>query len=159
MRNKEYVRKWLRLLFLGGSSAAVILLAYIVLQPFLDLSMIKSDLTNRLGITPVGFIFVGLYITFGNSFLEEYFFRGFIFFNLPRKTGYIYSPLLFAAYHIPMIILWFDLYQIVLCFIGLWLIGMIFQKVNEREGTIWSSWMIHVCADTMIIIIGLTLFF
>ncbi|WP_352418238.1 CPBP family glutamic-type intramembrane protease [Proteiniborus sp.] len=30
-------------------------------------------------ITPVNFIYVSLYITFGNSFLEEIFFRGFIF--------------------------------------------------------------------------------
>ncbi|WP_200411207.1 CPBP family intramembrane glutamic endopeptidase [Virgibacillus salexigens] len=148
-----------RLLALGIASASIVLLAYIFLQPFFDIEQIKHDLTDRLGITATGFIFVGVYITFVNSFLEEYFFRGFVFFQLPRKVGYIFSPLLFASYHIPMIALWFSPYLIGACFIGLWLIAFIFHKVNEKNQTIWSSWIIHICADIMIIMIGTTLFY
>jgi uncharacterized protein len=125
----------------------------------ISLDTIKNDITQRLGISATTYIFVGLYVTFGNSFLEEYFFRGFIFFNLPKRLGYIYSPLLFAAYHIPMIALWFSPLIMGLCFLGLWIIGLIFHKVNERSQAIWASWMIHICADIMIILIGLTLFY
>lgn len=157
--NKMKKKSWLRLLLLGVCSAIVVLVAFLSLKPFFDISQIKDDLTNRLGITASGFIFVGLYISLGNSFLEEYFFRGFIFLNLPKKWGYVYSPLLFAAYHIPVIMLWFNSLLIVLCFIGLWLIGIVFQKVNKRNRTIWSSWMIHICADIMIILIGCTIFY
>ncbi|WP_217585499.1 CPBP family intramembrane glutamic endopeptidase [Lentibacillus saliphilus] len=159
LRMNQASSNWKRLLLLGIASATVILIAYMSLEPFIDTAMIKTDLTDRLGITPIGFIFVGLYITFGNSLLEEYFFRGFIFFNLPRNIAYVFSPILFAAYHIPMIVLWFEAYQVALCFFGLWLIGVIFHKVNEQQETIWSSWIIHICADVMIIIIGLTLFY
>lgn len=152
-------QEWKRLLILGLSSAFIVLIAYLFFKPYIDIENIKTDLTERLGITASGFIFVGLYITFGNSFLEEVFFRGFVFFNLPKKIGYLFSPLLFAAYHIPMIILWFNPFLIALCFIGLWLIGYVFHKVNERTRTIWSSWMIHICADIMIIIIGYSMFY
>lgn len=152
-------KEWKRIIFLGLSSATVVLLAYLFCLPIINLDAIKEDLTSRLGITATSYIIVGLYITFGNSLLEEYFFRGFIFFNLPRKIGYLFSPILFAAYHIPMIMLWFSPLIIVLCFIGLWIIGLVFHKVNERNQTIWASWIIHICADIMIIVIGLTLFY
>lgn len=92
------------------------------------MNAVKRDLTGRLGISADVFIFVGLYISLGNSFLEEYYFRGFIFFNLPRKMGYMYSPLLFSAYHIPMIMMWFSPLLIGLCFVGLWVIGLVFLK-------------------------------
>ncbi|MFU0791094.1 MAG: CPBP family intramembrane metalloprotease [Virgibacillus proomii] len=148
-----------RLLFLGVLSASIVLAAYYFFQPYFTINQIKGDLTNRLGITTIGFIFVGLYITLINSFLEEYFFRGFVFFLLPRKMAYLFSPLLFATYHIPMIALWFSPILIGICFIGLWLIAIIFHRVNEKDRTIWSSWIIHICADIMIISIGITFFY
>src|SRR5690606_21130601 len=151
--------EWKRIVILGFTSATIVLIAYLIFLPLISLDTIKNDLTERLGISATTYIFVGLYVTFGNSFLEEYFFRGFIFFNLPKKLGYIYSPILFAAYHAPMIALWFSPLIMGLCFLGLWIIGLIFHKVNERNQTIWSSWMIHICADIMIILIGLTLFY
>ncbi|OZU90189.1 hypothetical protein CIL03_03335 [Virgibacillus indicus] len=157
--HKMEKKDWIRLAVLGLSSAGIVLIAYLALQPFFDAAVIKEDLTNRLGINATGFVFVGLYISLGNSFLEEYFFRGFIFYNLPKKLGYIYSPVLFASYHIPMIMLWFSPVLILVCFIGLWIIGLVFHMVNEKNKTIWSSWIIHIFADIMIIAIGLTIFF
>ncbi|WP_404459402.1 CPBP family intramembrane glutamic endopeptidase [Oceanobacillus kapialis] len=152
-------REWIKLMLLGLLSAGVVLGAYLLFLPYIDLNLIHQDLTERLGITALGFIFVGIYISFGNSLLEEYFFRGFIFFNLPRKWGYIYSPLLFASYHIPMIMLWFTADIILICFIGLWIIGFVFHLVNEKNRTIWASWIIHICADIMIIMIGVNVFY
>ena len=55
-------KEWLRLLLLGASSASIVLIAYLSLQPFFDVTKIKEDLTDRLGITAAGFIFVGLYV-------------------------------------------------------------------------------------------------
>ncbi|GIO26278.1 CPBP family intramembrane glutamic endopeptidase [Ornithinibacillus bavariensis] len=156
---KITLKEWKKIITLGLTSAFIVLAAYLIFLPIIELDSIKSDLTDRLGITASTYILVGLYVTFGNSFIEEYFFRGFVFFNLPRRIGYIFSPLLFASYHIPMIFLWFKPLIIALCFIGLWLIGLIFHKVNEKSQTIWSSWMIHICADIMIILIGLTFFY
>lgn len=152
-------REWFRLCILGLASALVVLIAFFIAKPFIDLATIKEDLVDRLGMTPISFIFVSLYITFGNSFIEEYYFRGFIFFNLPKKVGYFFSPLMFALYHIPMIVLWFNSIVILICFVGLWIIGFVFHKVNEQYRTIWSSWIIHICADIIIVLIGFTLFY
>jgi uncharacterized protein len=152
-------KEWKKIIILGITSATIVLTAYLIFLPTIELDAIKNDLTDRLGITASTYILVGLYVTFGNSLMEEYFFRGFIFFHLPRKIGYIYSPLLFATYHIPMIFLWFKPAIIILCFLGLWLIGLIFHKVNERNKTIWASWMIHICADIMIVLIGLSFYY
>lgn len=152
-------KEWIHIMILGIGSASIVLISFLVFKPFIDISMIEKDLVERLGITSTLFIFVGLYVSFGNSFLEEIFFRGFIYFNLPKKLAYIYSPLLFASYHIPMIMFWFEPIFVILCFIGLWVIGFVFHKVNEKNHTIWSSWIIHICADIMIILIGCYIFY
>ena len=66
----------------GALSFLIILIAYYVLRNIINLQGISEDLQSRSKITATSFIFVGLYITLGNSFIEEYFFRGFIFLNL-----------------------------------------------------------------------------
>lgn len=64
---------------LGLLSVIVILAAYVLLQDQINGETIILDLQNRLNITLETYIFVALYITFGNSLLEEFYFRGFIF--------------------------------------------------------------------------------
>lgn len=52
------------------------------------------------------FIYVALYISFINSLLEEFFFRGYVFLILKKdsslKFAYGFSSLMFAFYHVGM---------------------------------------------------------
>lgn len=149
-------------LIIGIGSFIVVLGTYFILQNFIDLQAIADDLKNRLGITPLNFILVALYVTFVNSLLEELFFRGFIFLNLykngPKWFAYVFSAGLFALYHIPMINQWFSSGLLLLAMLGLFIIGLVYNYLNVRSGHFLNSWLAHALADSAIILIGLRMF-
>ena len=63
-------------LFSGVAVMFVIIVAFILLMPLIDIDSLLLDLTERAGVTATVFPFVALYILIGNSLLEEFFFRG-----------------------------------------------------------------------------------
>ena len=97
---------------LGVGIYVVILGGYFLVSPFFDFSQIAGALTDNAGVTKDNFLYVSLYISFANSFLEEFFFRGFVFTNLKqhsgRKLAYIFSAAAFSLYHVAMMIGWFS---------------------------------------------------
>ena len=72
---------------LGIGIYVVILGGYFMVSPFFDFSQIAGALTDNAGVTKENFLYVSLYISFANSFLEEFFFRGFVFTNLKQHSG------------------------------------------------------------------------
>lgn len=147
---------------LGVCAGAIIGLAFVVLNPWLDLEQITSELILKSHITPEIFVWVGLYITLGNSMLEEFFFRGFVFLNLAEKgyvkTGYVFSALLFSLYHLSIFATWFSGPLVILALVSLFTVGIVFNYVNVKAKTIINSWIMHILADAAIIVIGLRLF-
>ena len=77
----------------------IIVVAYSLTKGIFDFSGITKSLSNNIGVTGERFIWVALYISFINSLLEEFFFRGFAFLTLKklttRKVAYIFSAILF----------------------------------------------------------------
>lgn len=160
---KQLDKKKLRLGFLFGvSSFLLILISYLLFKGVIDLNNIAKELQNKSKITPANFIFVGLYITFVNSFLEEFFFRGFIFLNLynmkKQKFGYVFSSLLFGLYHIAIFKTWFNIWLIIICLLGLITIGFVFNWLNTKSKNFINSWIVHILADSAIILIGFKMF-
>ncbi|WP_077589486.1 CPBP family intramembrane glutamic endopeptidase [Planococcus lenghuensis] len=147
---------------LGILSFACILLTYAVLQRFIDLERISADLQTDLGITPRTFIFVALYVTFGNSLLEEYFFRGFVFLEMYkegyRTSAYVFSSVLFGLYHIAIFQSWFPLPLMILALAGLIGVAFVFNWLDAKSGTFVNSWVVHIFADTAIVLIGFRIF-
>ena len=76
---------------LGIGIYGVILGGYFLLSPFFDFSQIAGALTANAGVTKENFLYVSLYISFANSFLEEFFFRGFLFANLKAASSRSFS--------------------------------------------------------------------
>lgn len=160
---KNIDKEHLKMGFLFGIlSFFIILITYYLLRNIIDLKSISEKLQSNSKITASSFIYVGLYITFINSFLEEYFFRGFIFLNLyefkRKKFAYIYSSLLFGIYHIAIFKTWFNIGLVGLALIGLISIGFIFNWLDTRSKNFINSWIVHILADSAIIIIGLRMF-
>jgi len=160
---KNIDKDHLKMGFLFGIlSFLIILISYYVLRNIINLQSISESLQSKSKITAANFIFVGLYITLGNSFLEEYFFRGFIFLNLyelkSKKCAYIYSSLLFGLYHIAIFKTWFNIGLVGLALIGLISIGFIFNWLDTKSKNFINSWIVHILADSAIIIIGLRMF-
>ena len=149
-------------LALGAAVYAVVLAAYFVFRGIFDFSALTGSLTSQTGVNKDNFIFVSIYISFANSLLEEFFFRGFAFLTLAktssRKFAYIFSASLFALYHIAMMIGWFGLPVVLLAMLGLFIGGVIFNYFNEKYGNIYLSWLIHMFANFAINTIGFILF-
>ncbi len=133
----------------------IIIAAFIILQPFIDIDALLVDLAEA-GVTATVFPFIALYILFGNSMLEEFYFRGL----LPTLVGnswirFILPSFLFAIYHIAIFLPWFSPALLILAVTGLWVGGIIFQLANEKSRTILPSWIIHMFADIGVLVIGL----
>lgn len=147
---------------LGVSVYAVILGGYLLLKDVFDFSAITGSLTENIGVTGENFVYVSLYISFVNSFLEEFFFRGFAFLTLKRTIGrkfaYLFSSAVFAVYHIAMMIGWFSLDVFLIIMTGLFAGGLIFDYLNEKSGTVYPSWLVHMFANFAINTVGFMLF-
>ncbi|MBQ7007384.1 MAG: CPBP family intramembrane metalloprotease [Oscillospiraceae bacterium] len=149
-------------LLLGVGVYAVIVGGYFLTRNIIDFSNVTSSLTVGMGITAQNFIYVSLYISLMNSFLEEFFFRGFGFITLKkyatRKTSYIFSSALFAVYHVGMLVGMFDWWALLLLLLGLIIGGCIFNFLNELNDNIYPSWFVHMFANFAINTVGFILF-
>lgn len=146
---------------LGVGIYLLILGGYFVLRPWFDFSQVAGNLTENAGVTKENFLFVSLYISFVNSLLEEFFFRGFVFTNLKQHSGrrfaYLFSAAAFSVYHIAMMIGWFDIWLNVLILAGLFVGGLLFNRLNEKQDCIYVSWLTHMFANFAINTIGFIL--
>ena len=148
-------------LLLGIGIYGLILGAYFAVSPFFDFSGIADSLTRDMGVTGENFLFVSLYISFVNSLLEEFFFRGFIFTNVKKLSGrglaYWFSAAVFSLYHAAMMVGWFSPLLFLLVMLGLFAGGLIFNYLNEKADTIYCSWLTHMFANFAINTIGFIL--
>lgn len=144
---------------LGIGIYALILGGWLVIRRWVDFSGIAGNLTASAGVTAENFLYVSLYISFVNSLLEEFFFRGFCFSNLKenRRLAYFFSALAFTLYHVAMMIGWFSIWLYALVLIGLFIGGLIFNFLNEYNDCIYVSWLTHMCANFAINTIGFIL--
>ncbi|MBR5587145.1 MAG: CPBP family intramembrane metalloprotease [Clostridia bacterium] len=135
---------------------------YFLLKDVFDFSAITNALTGNIGVNRNNFAFVAIYISFANSFLEEFFFRGFGFLVLKKltssKTAAIFSSAVFSLYHVAMMVGWFSAGLYFLCIAGLFVGGLIFNLLNLKTKNIYTSWLVHMFANFAINTIGFILF-
>lgn len=158
--------KWSRKVFLywvpiGIIAALSIILAYVLLKDSIDWSGLQLYL-ERKNISASTFLLVFSYIMFGNSLLEELFFRGWVFRRLSDLNiafAYALSSLLFALYHLSIFSTWFSGWILLLVLGGLFVSGLLFSFLYQKTESIWTAWVVHIIADTSIVVIGYLLFF
>lgn len=147
---------------LGLLLYGLILGGYFLLRDVFDFSAVTSSLTDGEGVTKENFPAVALYISVCNSFLEEFFFRGFALLGLKRLLGrrlsHTISALAFAVYHIAIMSGWFSPVLFVLLLVGLYAGGVIFNVLDEKTGDIYPSWILHAFANLAINTVGMILF-
>ncbi len=146
----------------GISVYIIILGGYFALRNIIDFSNVTNTLQQNNGITADNFIWVSLYISLMNSFVEEFFFRGFGFITLKchvsKRFSYLFSPIMFAVYHVGMLIGMFDWFILPLLFIGLFAGGIIFNYLNDTSENIYTSWACHMFANFAINTVAFILF-
>lgn len=152
----------LKALLLGLGVYAVIAGGYFLTRNIIDYSNVTSSLTEGMGITAKNFLYVSLYISLMNSFLEEFFFRGFGFITLKkytsRRVAYLFSSALFAIYHVGMLVGMFHFGVLLLLLFGLIIGGCIFNYLNEINDNVYPSWFVHMFANFAINTVGFILF-
>lgn len=140
----------------------VIVGGYFLLKDIFDFSKVTQALTGNIGVKRDNFVFVAIYISFINSLLEEFFFRGFGFLILKKflspKVSHIFSAVIFTLYHIAIMTGWFSIGVFIITMIGLFLGGLIFNYLNEKSSNIYTSWFVHMFANFAINTIGFILF-
>ena len=155
-------RGMMKLFVLGSFIYAVILGAYTLTKNFFDYASLVQSLSADQKVNSGSFIGVALYISFCNSFLEEFFFRGFAFLSLKpyigRKLAYVFSPALFAFYHGGMLAGMFSWWVYLVLLAGLFVGGCIFNYLNEKSESIYTSWITHMFANFAINTVGFMLF-
>lgn len=155
-------RDFVYALLLGMGVYVVIMGAYMIFRRFIDLDTIKDSLASGMGVTADNFVYVALYISFINSLLEEFFFRGYAYIILKNETNSkfacIFSTILFAMYHVGMTSGWFGFYIYLLAMLGLFIGGCIFNVLNDHCGNIYPSWLVHMFANFAINTVGFILF-
>ena len=150
------------LLTLGLVIYGGIIGAYALTQNLFDYGSLVQALSADQKVGNGSFWGVAFYISFCNSFLEEFFFRGFGFLSLGEalvpKAAYLFSSLLFALYHVAIMASWFSLALFLLLTAGLVAAGLLFNWLDSRTNSLYPSWFVHICANLAINSIGFLLF-
>lgn len=148
-------------LALGAGIFGVILGAFFLFRPWLDLGTLASGLQAKEGICRENFLWAALYISLINSGLEELLFRGVGYLRLRSCAGegfaMVFSAAAFAAYHIAILEGWFYWWVRLLCLLGLFVGGLIFNWL-DRRGSILPGWIAHAAANLAINAIGAYMF-
>lgn len=154
-------REFLAALALGLGVFGLITGGYLILTKIYDISELVLKLTADAGVGADNFLYVSLYISLVNSLLEEFLFRGFAFLTLRKFSGrrfaYCFSALTFAVYHLGMMAagsIWISM----LALVGLFIAGCLFNWLDERGGSIITSWLVHMFANFAINTIGFMIF-
>ena len=134
------------------------LIMYFILKDYFDFSKIVSTMMSDQSVSKNNFIYVALYISFGNSLLEEFFFRLISFIKLgeylSKKFSYIFSALMFSLYHIGMIATSFPFLLTILSIIVLFTLGIILNYLNDKNKNIFNSWFVHMFCDFLVMTVG-----
>lgn len=147
---------------LGLGVYLLVQVGYFILKGFINLDNISMVLEDNLSVNKGNFVFVSLYISFINSFLEELFFRGFGYLTLKKflskRNSYLISAFAFSVYHVSILANWFNVAIYVLFIVGLFGTGLFFNFLNDRYNNIYNSWIVHMCANFSINTIGFIMF-
>lgn len=155
---KDFVKTLLLALFIYFS----IVFGYFLVRNFIDFSLVTSNLVGNMGIDSYNFIYVTIYIAFINSFLEEFFYRGYAFITLKEHVNkifaHIFSASLFAFYHVGMMLESFHFPVIILMTVGLFCGGLLFNYLTEKSNNIYTAWIVHMFTNFGINTVGFILF-
>ncbi len=147
----------IKLLSLGVFIYMIIIGAYFFTRNIFDYSSLVNSLSADQKASSSQFVFIALYISFCNSFLEEFLFRYISFIQLSKYVkkivAYLFSSICFSIYHIAMLGSSFPPLLLTLTLIGLAIGGLIFDYVDDKNKSIYPSWIIHMFADFAIMTI------
>lgn len=109
--------------------------------------------------TPLAFLGMAAFYCLFHSFMEEYYWRWFVFGRMRKFTGLwtavVISSLGFMAHHVIVVAQYMDDYLAV-GFLSLAVAvgGAVWAWLYERSGSLYAPWMSHMLVDAGIMLIG-----
>ncbi|MEM0896075.1 MAG: CPBP family intramembrane glutamic endopeptidase [Verrucomicrobiota bacterium] len=105
------------------------------------------------------FLLLALLISFLNSAMEEYYWRWFTYGKLREAMKSKFWPhflaaLAFTGHHIVVTLQFFPLPFVVFLCAGVFVGGMIWSWLCEKQGHTWGAWISHIVADLAIFLIA-----
>lgn len=147
----------IKLFVLGIFIYFVIMFSYFITKNIFDYKELVLSLSSDQKVSSSNFIYIALYISFCNSFLEEFLFRFLAFIKLSKYTkkryAYLFSSFMFAIYHIAMVGSSFPFPLLIISILGLAAGGYVFDYIDEKNDNIYNSWFVHMFADFAIMTI------
>ena len=117
--------------------------------------------TSGLGIdTPIKFLGLGIFYALVHSFLEEYYWRWFVFGYLKQHSSFlialVISSLGFMAHHVILLSVYFgwDSPMTYVCSAGVAIGGVFWAWLYQRAGSLRSAWVSHLVVDAGIFLLG-----
>jgi membrane protease YdiL (CAAX protease family) len=111
--------------------------------------------------TPFGFIVLGVFISVIHSFLEEYYWRWFVFARLHRLSGFttalVVSSLGFMAHHVLVVGVYLNWqHWPLLLFLSLSVAvgGAVWAWLYQKTGSLVSPWLSHLLVDCSLMVVG-----
>ena len=133
---------------------------YFLLQFMFDADVVVQG-GEELGIRPSNIWIWGIYLVFINSLIEEFFFRGYIFYTIEKNNytlAIIVSSVLWAVYHVIIFMTIFPIYTVIFTIIGLSIIGVLLAYINRYGKSFINSWIVHIFADIAVVIVLLYMY-
>jgi membrane protease YdiL (CAAX protease family) len=134
---------------------------YAIIYLFSDASSITTELMAT-GITRSNILYVGIYMSFVNAYVEEFFFRGVLhqpFQDTSPIKGYLVTSGLWALFHLGIVSVYFEPLLLISLLIGMMIVGSFLVFVNRYGRGLMNSYLVHVFADLAMFSIGLYLYF
>ncbi len=146
---------------LGGLAVLIFWGAYYLLGDLLlDKAMIVDKIADQFKVTPSTVFLIAPITIFANSFLEEFFYRGFAFGLLVKKhrrLGYLLPAAAFTVQHLLFIYHWVSPLPFALAVVGLMVFALVAQAVYEKADSIVAPWLLHIFGDVAMMGIAVTL--
>ncbi len=111
-------------------------------------------------VSPPIFLLLGVFYSLGHSFLEEYYWRWFVFGNLRRLLRFpaacVLSSVVFMAHHVLILGIYFGWTSPItyLASLGVAVGGGLWAFLYEKSGRITGAWLSHIGPDVAIFTIG-----
>lgn len=140
---------------IGVTAAAIAIIGlFFLLKQFMDFSQIQQEIAQLYPLTLPVYIAVGLSISLINPFIEEFFWRGFIFKEYNKRGGGYWTGIIFALHHAIMLASWFTPLILAIATVGLAVVGVLFNWVCKKTQSLYAILITHAAADITIVIIG-----
>jgi uncharacterized protein len=162
--SKPNKQDWLIGLILGLLMFVTILAAYwFVLRSWINVANVHNILQKIGPINQLTFQIGGIYFTFVNALIEEYFWRWFVFSRceeiVPGRPAVLLSALFFTLHHTIGLAIFTDWRTTILGTLAVFVAGAIWSGCYRRYRSVWGNYISHAIADMALHIAAWQIFF